>query len=288
MRRVHSPTVRLRRLAGELRRRREHAGHQITDAAKTLGWSGTKLGRFEAAETRRIKSADLDALLDLYKVDDPAEREALHQLARDAKDRGWWSQYKGVFTDQLPDFEAEASAIRTFEPQVIPGLLQTPEYAEAVIRGGQAHDDEAITARVAARMERQQILNRHDPPEYWAIIDEAALRRPIGTPEVMSAQLRHLVRMATREGVTVQVLPFAAGSHAANMGALVIMDFAEPLDPSIAYTETYAASLILERPEEVARFTRVFAHASASALPGAESVAFIRDVAQSLGSSADE
>lgn len=276
-RRTHSPTVRLRRLARHLRRAREASGRSQTEAAKLVGWSLPKLGRLESAETRRITPGDLDKLAELYGVD--ADTVAgWRDLASQGKERGWWAKYRksGVFTDDLPDFEAEASAIRTYEPQVVPGLLQTPDYAEALLRGGQAHEDDAIASRVDARMQRQQILHRHEPPEYWAIIDEAALRRVVGSPEVMRAQIDHLARMATRHGVTIQILPYDAGAHAANMGALVLMDYAEPIDPSLAYVETYAASLFLEEPAELAHILSVFGHTSASALTGDASAEALR------------
>ena len=288
-RRTHSPTVRLRRLARHLRRAREESGRSQTEAAKLVGWSLPKLGRLESAETRRITPGDLDKLANLYGVDTEILDE-WRALATQAKERGWWAKYRksGVFTDDLPDFEAEASTIRTYEPQVIPGLLQTPEYAEALLRGGQAHEDDAIAARADARMQRQQILHRHEPPIFWAIIDEAALRRVVGSPEIMRAQIDHLARMATRAGVTLQVLPNSAGAHAANMGAILLLDYAEPLDPSLAYVETYAASLFLEEPEEVARTLEVFSHTSASALTGDASAEALRTQLATLGSTADE
>ncbi|WAE73595.1 helix-turn-helix transcriptional regulator [Streptomonospora nanhaiensis] len=289
-RRAHSPTVRLRRLARLLHRARVDAEYGVTEAAKHLGWSGTKVGRLEAAETRRIQPADIDALADLYRVD-ATSRAEWTALAAQAKERGWWAKYQksGVFTDDLPGFEAEASVIRTFEPQVIPGLLQTPGYAEMILRGGQAQDDAAVAARVDARIERQGILHRHDPPDYWAVIDEAAVRRGAeAAPEIMADQIRHLLRMATRAGVTIQVLPFSAGAHAASTGAIVVMDYAEPLDPSIVYVEHYAASLMLEEPDEISLVTNVFAHVSAAALSGADSAGFLRTVLASLETETDE
>lgn len=288
-RRTHSPTVRLRRLARHLRRAREETSHSLTEAAKLAGWSGAKLGRLESAETRRIKSGDLDKLAELYGVDAGMLSE-WHALATQAKERGWWAKYKksGVFTDDLPDFEAEASSIRTFEPQVIPGLLQTPEYAEQILRGGQAQENVEINARVDARIRRQDILHRHYPPDFWAVIDEAALRRGVeGFPSVMGDQIRHLLRMATRAGVTIQVLPYSAGAHAASTGSIVIMNYAEVLDPSIVYVESYAASLMMEEPDEISHVSAVFAHVSASALPGAESAEFLRALLEALESGSD-
>jgi transcriptional regulator with XRE-family HTH domain len=276
-RRTHSPTVRLRRLGRLLRRAREESNRSQTEAAKLVGWSLPKLGRLEAAETRRIKPDDLAALAKLYSVG--ADTLAMWQeLAAQAKERGWWAKYRksGIFTDDLPDFESEASAIRTYEPQVIPGLLQIPEYAETLLRGGQAHEDSAIAASVDARMKRQQILHRHDPPSYWAVIDEAALTRTVGSPEIMRAQIRYLVQTATRHGVTIQILPFSAGAHAGTTGAILVLEYAEPVDPALVYVEHYAASLMLESPEEVRRTLDIFSHVSSSALTGDQSAEYLR------------
>ncbi|MEU3229755.1 helix-turn-helix domain-containing protein [Nocardiopsis alba] len=279
----------MRRLGRLLRRAREESNRSPTEAAKLVGWSLPKLGRLEAAETRRIKPDDLAALAELYSVG--ADTLAMWQeLAAQAKERGWWAKYRksGIFTDDLPDFESEASAIRTYEPQVIPGLLQTPEYAEQILREGQAQDDGAIAARVDARIRRQDILHRHQPPEYWAIIDESALRRGMaGFPEVMVDQIKHLLRMATRSGVTIQVLPYTAGAHAASSGSIVIMDYAEAVDPSIVYVESYAASLMMEEPAEINRVSSVFSHVSASALSGAESAEFLRAILTEAESGSD-
>ncbi|WP_239647259.1 helix-turn-helix domain-containing protein [Nocardiopsis baichengensis] len=277
---LHSPTVRLRRLAAEMRRARLTSGYaQLGDAAKALGWSGPKLSRIEDAKTRFIKPDDIDHLCDLYEIRDGAAREALHALAKQARERGWWSEYKDVFGDNvLPDFETEASMIRAYEGLVIPGLLQTADYTEAVFRGGQAHPDDVVERHVAARMERQQILNRHRPPHFSAVIDEAALRRRVREPEVMRDQLEHLMNMATRHNIDIQVLPFEAGPHAATTGSFAIMDFPSEIDPSIVYTETATGHVISEGDEAVTRYATIFGHVQAAALRASESVAFINQL----------
>ncbi|RKS06599.1 hypothetical protein DFP74_2239 [Nocardiopsis sp. Huas11] len=279
MRRDHSPTVRLRRLATELRRAREATGKSLAESAKALGWGSPKLSKIENAE-RRLNTTDLDRLLDLHGVTEPETRSELHQLLKDSKERGWWSRapYRGVFPDLLPDFEAEASVIRTYECQVIPGLLQHPDYAESVFRGGQVRDGDAVRRNVDARIQRQSILNRFDPPRYWAIIDEAALRRQTRDPAVMQAQLRHLVQMAARLNITINVLPFSAGHHAGMNGAFVLLDFPHPLDPALAYAETYAASMFLEQPDEIERYDVAFGLISNAALSAAESVDFLEQL----------
>ena len=274
----HSPTVRLRRLAAEMHRARLGAGFsQLGDAAKALGWSGPKLSRIEDAKTRFIKPADIDKLCDLYEIDAEA-RSALHALARQARERGWWSEYRDVFGDNvLPDFESEAALIRTYEGLVIPGLLQTAEYTEAVFRGGQAHPDELVERHVSARLERQQILNRQRPPHLTAVIDEAALRRRVPEPGVMRDQLQHLVNMATRHNVDVLVLPFEAGPHAALTGPFVIMDFVSEVDPSIVYTET-ATGHVISEGDGVMPYVSIFGHVQAAALRASETVAFINNL----------
>lgn len=260
-----------------MRRARLASGHsQLSDAAKALGWSAPKLSRIEDAKTRHIKPTDIDHLCDLYGIESAEARDALHALAQQGRERGWWAEYKDVFGDNvLPDFEAEASMIRTYEGLVIPGLLQTAEYTEEVFRGGQAHPDDLVERHVSARLERQQILNRQRPPHFSAVVDEAALRRRVQAPGVMRDQLQHLLNMATRHNVDLQVLPFDAGPHAATTGSFVIMDFGSEIDPSIVYTET-ATGHVISEGAAVSQFVTMFGHVQAAALRASESVTFIK------------
>ncbi|WP_046468356.1 helix-turn-helix domain-containing protein [Allosalinactinospora lopnorensis] len=278
MQRSHSPSVRRRRLSAQLRRYREQSGKTTGQVAKELGWAQTKVSKIETGFKRTVGPADLDALLDFYDVKDSEIRASLHECARLAKQRGWWAKYRDVFQGALPDFETEASAIRAYESQVIPGLLQTPEYAEEIFRANQVRSEKEIAQRVTARMERQHILNRVDPPAYRAVIDEAALRRLVGSAEVMSTQLRHVTHMAARHNVDIQVLPFSEGAHTATVGSFVIMDFSNPLDQSIAYVDTPTSSLYMEEDFELERFNSMFAGAQGAALSPARSLKFINEV----------
>ncbi|WP_061082340.1 helix-turn-helix domain-containing protein [Nocardiopsis alborubida] len=282
MQRPHSPTIRLRRLGFELRHLREKHKLTLDEASKRSGVPRTTLSKIETAESRRTRTRDLDALADLYEVSNET-REAFHQLYRESKDKGWWYRYKELFgTSGLPAFEVEASLIRTYEAQVIPGLLQTPEYTRAVFTGTNAYADAEIQRHVDARMERQSILARLYPPEYAAIIDEASLRRPAGTAEVMKEQLRHLAHMATRQHVSVHVLPFSAGMHAANLGGFQIMDFADPADPTVCFAEVPTAGLFLEEEAEVRRYDAIWREAHNAALTVAQSISFIEEAIASL------
>ncbi|MFI6576361.1 helix-turn-helix domain-containing protein [Nocardiopsis sp. NPDC050513] len=276
-----SPTVRRRRLARELRRLREAHGLKLSVAAKQASVPQSTLSNIESAEARRIKPRDIDALADLYEA--PADvRAALQELAQESKERGWWSSYKDVFGgNALPDFEVEASMIRMYQCQVIPGLLQTPAYAEAVFRGGGAYTDEKVTRNVDARIHRQHVLSRHNPVHLWAVIDEAAFHRYAGGPEVMDEQLQHLLHMAMRHNVNIQVLPFEAGMHAAMSGSFFILDFPSQLDPSIVYTETSTDSLFVQESASVQRYVTVFSHLNAAALRTEESVRFLRQILES-------
>lgn len=283
MARSLSPTVRRRRLARVLRRLRDDAKLTLDAAAKQSGVPRATLGKLETAELRRIRLSDLDALASLYEVDNDS-RLGMHQLAKDATERGWWSKYKDLFGAQaLPDFEVEASFIKTFQPQVIPGLLQTPAYTRAVFTGTNAFAEDEIARHVDARMERQRILAHPYPPEYAAIIDEAALRRSAGGTECMREQLRHLIDMAKLPHITVHVLPFKAGMHAASLGGFVIMEFPEPSDPSIAHSETPTASLFVEG-EEIRRCDAMWREAHNASLTVAQSIDFIDEVISSLES----
>lgn len=276
-----SPTVRRRRLARELRRLRESQGLKLSVAAKEAVVPQSTLSNIESAEARRIKPRDIDALAKLYGASEE-ERNALQELAKESKEQGWWSKYRDVFRgNALPDFEVEASMMRMYQCQVVPGLLQTPEYAESVFRGGGTLSDEEVQRNVDARIQRQHVLNRHRPLHLWAVIDEAALRRLPGSPEVMRDQLKHLINMAMRHNVDIQVLPFEAGMHAALSGSFVMLDFPSGMDPSIVYTETSTDILFVQESESVQRYVADFSHLNAAALRTTESIKFLDQILES-------
>ncbi|GAB3466228.1 helix-turn-helix transcriptional regulator [Streptomonospora sediminis] len=284
MSRTLSPTVRRRRLARVLRGLREEAGMTLDKASHQAELPRATLGKLETGDLKRVRLADLDSLARLYEVDNKT-RLAMHQLAKDAEQRGWWSKYKDVFgPGSLPDFEAEASVIRTYEAQVIPGLLQTQAYARAVFTGTNAFAEEEIKRHVDARMERQRILSHAYPPEYAAIIDEAALRRPAGGTQAMQEQLQHLTELATHRHITINVLPFAAGMHAANLGGFMIMNFPDDADPVIAYAETPTSILFVEEEDEIRRHDAMWREALNASLTVVQSIGFINEVASSLES----
>jgi transcriptional regulator with XRE-family HTH domain len=284
MYRPYSPTIRRRRLGFELRRLREEHGLTLDEAAKGSGVPRATVGKIETAESRRTRTRDLDALADLYQVDQE-KREALHRLSAESKMKGWWSRYKDIFSENaLPDFEAEASTLRTYEAQVIPGLFQTPTYAEEIFRGGRATDDPGIARRVEARLARQNILSGVKAPHVTAVIDEAALRRIVGSPEVMAEQLEHLGHLAMRHNIDIQVLRFTSGAHLGMAGAFTILDFPEIRDPSIIYVSTAADGLYLEQPSDIDRFNVAFSNVQGVALSSTASVRFIASVKASIES----
>ncbi len=280
-----SPSLRLRRLAAELRRAREESNLTGAQAAKQLGWSGGKLSKIEQTETKRITSTDLDKLMDLYEISDPRKREAMQALAKDSKIRGWWSKYRDIFGDQaLPDFEAEASVICAFATQTIPGLLQTPGYAEAIFQGGRYVSPEEVRRRVEFRTARREILTKFRPVHLRAILDEAALRRLIGTPAVMREQFDYLLHMAQLPNIDIQVLPFSAGAHAGLAAPFTILEFTEPLDTPIVYVGTVTNALFVEELDEVAQYSATFGDVQGSALSTARSAAFIKEAATAMES----
>ncbi len=284
MQRPYSPTIRRRRLGFELRRLREEHGFTLDDAAKRSGVPRATIGKIETAESRRTRARDLDALADLYNLDEEG-RAGLHQLSRESKEKGWWSRYKDVFSDQaLPDFEGEASAIRTFQAQVIPGLLQTPDYAREVFRGGRATDDPGMERRVEARITRQSILSRVRAPHMTAVVDEAALRRVVGNRSIMLEQLEHLEHLALRHNIDIQVLPFACGAHLGMAGAFTILDFPEHRDPSIVYVSTAADGLYLDQPSDIERYNIAFSNVQGAALSLTASARFIANIKASIES----
>ena len=252
------------------------------EAAKLAGVGKSNLGKIESAESKTVSAEILNKLLKLYGVTDKEERDNLHELARLAGERGWWAKYRSLLPNDLADFETEASAFRVYEAQVVSGLVQTAEYAEAVISADKSRSADEVALRVAARMRRQEILNRVDPPEYQLVLDEAALRRVVGSKDVLRTQLRHLTHMAVRHNVEIYVLPFSVGAHLATEGSFVIMDFPDPRDPSIAYVETPVSSLFMEEESELEHFNTVFNSVKESALDQEQSLACINDLIKSL------
>ena len=279
-----NPTLRARRLALELLRRREAAGLTREEAARQLEWSTSTIFRIETGRSRP-QPGNVRVLLELYGVSGP-ERDGLIRLAREARQPGWWHSFRDVLPNPYEVFiglEAGAASIRNFEPVVVPGLLQTEEYARQMSRGGPRElDREDIERRVQVRMERQRILTREDRPRLWAVIDEAVIRRVVGGPEVMAEQLRHLIECAEQGKTTLQVVPFSAGAHAGTTGPFIILDFPEPTDPSVVYVETLAGDLYLEERADVDRYTLAFDRLLAAALHPDESMRLVQQAADAM------
>ncbi|MEU8266328.1 helix-turn-helix transcriptional regulator [Sphaerisporangium sp. NPDC049002] len=274
---AHSPTVRLRRLARELRKMRETAGLSPEGAAAQLGWSRSKVSRVETGRTRASPN-DVAQICDLYGAG-ASVRAVLMQLAKEVRQRGWWTAYADVFTGSYVGLEDEASLIRQWEVQLVPGLLQTDEYARTVISAGlpDPHDAEDVHRRVMARMARRMLLSRPNAPELYAVLDEGVVRRPIGGPELMHDQLEALLISARRPNVTIRILPYSAGAHAGLEGAFTVLSFAEEVDPDVAYVEGTAGEVYVESSEQVDRYKVAFERICDAALPPDESIGLITD-----------
>ncbi|MEV0345544.1 helix-turn-helix transcriptional regulator [Nonomuraea sp. NPDC050680] len=268
-----SPTVRRRRLSAELIRLREQAGLSVEEAGRRLEWSRGRLNKMEANKWTRPDLGNIRALLDLYSVTDSAQREAVLTLARQSREKGWWANYQDIWRGSLAGFEAEASLINTYEDLRVPGLLQTEDYATAMFKGGRVVADTQIRRRVEARLARQTILHDETPPTLWAVIDEAALAKPVGGPSVMRQQLRHIIEMSARPNIYLQVLPNSAGAHAAMDGAFTILNFPDQNDPSIVYIETATSDLYLEAAADLEHYRLIFDLIRSSALGPDSSVA---------------
>lgn len=275
----HSPTVRGRRLARELRELREQAELRPDDVAQRLGWSRQKVMRIERALTK-ASSNDLNAIMDLYGVTSP-QRDALLQLAKDAWKRGWWTVYRDIFAGTYLSLEDEASQIRDWQPQVVPGLLQTPDYAREVVMAFTTESAD-IERRVAARMTRRSILSRPKAPELHVILDEAILHRRMGGSETMRAQLDSLLTDARRPHVNLQVLPFDRGRHPGLNGGFAILTFEVGIDPDIAYLETPGGDIYLESEDDVSRRRVVFDQLSETAMSADESQTRIERAAREI------
>ncbi|GAA2166469.1 helix-turn-helix domain-containing protein [Actinomadura napierensis] len=276
---AQSPTVRHRRLARQLRQAREDSGLSMEQAAAALGWSRPKLVRFETAKTRP-KPSDVEAMLDLY-GGDAAVKLALMQLARDVRKRGWWSAFNDVLAGSFAELEDDAAEIRSWQVQFIPGLLQTSDYALALIRIGSPEESEdVLLRRLQARMARRTILERQSGPTYVVILDEAALRRPVGGRDVMARQLDALIGAARKPNVSIRIMPASAGEHACMDGAFVILRFADDFDPDVVYLEGMGGEIYVEDVGQVTRCNVRFDRLCDQALSEDDSVALIADIAK--------
>ncbi|HKE97693.1 MAG TPA: helix-turn-helix transcriptional regulator [Actinomycetes bacterium] len=277
-----SPT-RGQRLGATLRRLREQADLTIEQVAERLDCSASKVSRIE---TGQVSAAPRDVrdMLELYRVDQ-ARRDALVKIAREARQPGWWEAYSGVSEGAPPytGLETAAAWIHTYMALAVPSLLQTADYARAII--GAVRPDlspHEVDRRVELRMQRQELLQREHPPAFRAILDEALLRRRVGTAAVMRRQLDRLVEAAAAPSVTVQVLPVAAGAHAGIDGPFTILGFPEPAEPDIVMLDSAAGNLYCENPEELRLYRQLFDLLRAKALATDESVAFIAALSSEL------
>ena len=253
------PTVRRILVGAQLRRLRESRGLTREAAGYRIRASESKISRLELGRVS-FKDRDISDLLELYGVEDEAQRAGIVALAREANSPGWWHSYDDVLPTWFQTYvglEEAASLIKSYEIQFLPGLLQTEEYARAVVVAGAplAPLDE-VERRVHLRVTRQNILYRPSPPVFWAVVDEAALHRPIGGSKVMKRQVEHLLQLMSLPNVTLQVMPFRFGGHAAEGGAFTMLRFPEPELPDVVYVEQLVSAYYLDKREYVERYAR--------------------------------
>ncbi|MEU3146105.1 MULTISPECIES: helix-turn-helix transcriptional regulator [unclassified Streptomyces] len=281
----HGPAVRRRKLGAELRSLRTSAGFTSGEAARLVGWHQSKVSRIETG-TSGVKPADVRLLLDAYDLTDPQVRELLMVLAGSDDSGGrhhWWHAYRGVLPPTYRDFislESQASAMRTLETTVVPGLLQTPEYARAVTEAAlEDASEERLDTLVEVRLARQDVLRADPPLGFSAVLDEAVLRRQVGGPGVMTRQLERLVEAARLPQVRLQVLPFTAGAHIGVTGPFVIFSFSRTSDLDVVVLDHLTSSLYLERKEDLRVYSEAFHALSVHALSPEDSLDFIAGTA---------
>jgi transcriptional regulator with XRE-family HTH domain len=276
-----SPTVLRMILGRQLQALREKAGLSYAQAAEVIYSSEWTVRRMERAEGG-LKPLTVKALLVAYGVTDVREIDAFLALARDASKPGWWHRYG----DALPDWfkvavglEESASVIRAYQPQVVPGLLQTEGYVRAITAASfPSEGEEESERRVALRLARQDLLKRPAPPQYWVILEETVLRRPIGGPKVMRSQLEYLIEAAIRPHVTIQVLPFSAGWHPAMYGMFNIYRFPDNALPDVVYSEALTSATYLNKPEETTQYTEALDRMAAQAATPDQTITIMREI----------
>ncbi|WP_275426494.1 helix-turn-helix transcriptional regulator [Streptomyces sp. CS131] len=275
------PTVRRRRVGAELKRLREKAGVKMEEAAERIGGDKPKISRQENGR-QGVSKLEIEALLALYGVSDERLRTALTTLAREGRRKGWWAQYSDIlpagFQERL-SIESDAARILTFQPMLVPGLLQTVEYATEVIRSVDKDVTEGERdSYIEVRKARQEIFTRDNPPQYVCLLDEAVLRREVGGPAVMVAQLDKILEMNNPPKLTIQVVPFSQGWHAGADGAFNIYSYPDPMDLDVVNLDYLDGALYLEEDQPVGRYQLAFDELRATALASRQSMELISAV----------
>ncbi|WP_434590929.1 helix-turn-helix domain-containing protein [Streptomyces sp. A5-4] len=275
-----NPTVRRRRLGQELRRLRELKGMTAEEVAERLLVSQSKISRLENGR-RSISQRDVRDLCGVYDVEDHRIVDSLMQMAKDSRQQGWWHAFGDIPYSVYIGLETDAASLRVYESLIVPGLLQTREYAQAVIEGmwPEATQNE-IDKRIQIRLKRQdRLTDPANPLRFWAVIDEALLRRVVGNHQVMADQLNHLAELSEQPHVTLQVLPYDVGAHPGMYGKFAILEFQETMDASVVYLEGVTSDLYLEKTADVQSYSVMYEHLRAKALSAEQSREFILKVA---------
>ncbi|MGW5066456.1 helix-turn-helix domain-containing protein [Streptomyces cyaneofuscatus] len=275
------PTVRRRRLGAELKRLREKAGVRMEDAAERIGGDKPKISRQENGR-QGVSKLEIEALLALYGVSDDRLRTALTTLAREGRRKGWWAQYGDILTAGFQEWlsiESDAARILAFQPMLVPGLLQTVEYAMEVIRCAEKDATQAKRdSYLEVRKVRQEIFARDNPPQYVCLLDEAVLRREVGGPAVMAAQLAQILKVNNPPKLTIQVVPFGQGWHAGLHGPFNIYNYPDPMDLDVVNLDYLDGALYLEEDDSVKRYQLAFDELRGTALNTPQSIELVSSV----------
>lgn len=276
-----NPTVRRRRLGQELRRLRELKGMTAEEVAERLLVSQSKISRLENGR-RSISQRDVRDLCGVYEVEDHRIVDSLMQMAKDSRQQGWWHSFGDIPYSVYIGLETDAASLRVYDPQVVPGLLQTRPYAEALITGALPETTPTdIEKRVQVRVRRQERINAPENPlRLWTVLDESALRRVVGSRQLMRDQLEHLVEQSQLPHVTVQVIPFEMGAHPGLNGQYAILEFPDAADSSVVYIEGVTSDLYLEKANDVQQYSVMYEHLRAQALNVDQSRQLIADIAK--------
>ncbi|MER7148605.1 helix-turn-helix domain-containing protein [Streptomyces xanthochromogenes] len=276
-----NPTVRRRRLGQELRRLRELKGMTAEEVAERLLVSQSKISRLENG-CRSISQRDVRDLCGVYEVEDHRIVDSLMQMAKDSRQQGWWHAFGDIPYSVYIGLETDAASLRVYDPQVVPGLLQTRQYAESLIAGALPETAPTdVEKRVNVRLRRQErVKATENPLRLWVVIDEAALRRRVGDKQLMIDQLEFLIDQSQLPHVTVQVLPFSMGAHPGINGQYAILEFPDASDSSVVYIEGVTSDLYLEKANDVQKYSVMYEHLRAQALNVDQTREFITKVAK--------